>query len=200
MELRPQEIIVNWRFLSPNTHSVSVSFISDLPAVSHCPPPGPWRQGFAAGGGDIMARNPCPRHLVTLGEGCLPGHQLCRAWGKGRDVTGGAGYLCQSFCQPYLPKGHCAELGSRLGEGRERSLNYASSRGSRSLDTPGSPNSVSATRFSVCWWFPPGGCRGGVWAGGTPHPFHSSSQVLLPEMLEACGKATHYIVSHSLLF
>ena len=150
VELRPQGIIVNWRFLSPNTHSLSVSFISDLPAVSHCSPPGPWRQGFAGRGAeDIMARNPCPRHSVTLGVGCLPGHQLCRAWGKGRDVTGRGGYLCQSFCQPYLPKGHCAELGSRLGEGREWSLNYASSRGSHSSDTPGSPNSVSATRFSA---------------------------------------------------
>lgn len=126
--------------------------------------------------------SPWPSIMQSMGEG------------QGCDRRG---WISLSFCQPYLPKGHCAELGSRLGEGREWSLNYASFRRSRSLDTPGSPNSGSATRFSVCWWFPPGGCRGGVWAGSTPHPFHSSSQVLLPEMLEACGKATHYIVSHS---
>lgn len=44
-----------------------------------------------------MARRPEPRRSVSLGEGSyIPGHQLCRAWGKGRDVRGGGGYLRQS--------------------------------------------------------------------------------------------------------
>lgn len=45
-ELVPQGILVKERFLSPSTHPLSVSFISALPAVSHCPPAGPWRGGF----------------------------------------------------------------------------------------------------------------------------------------------------------
>lgn len=45
-KLGPQGILVKERFLSPSTHPLSLSFISALPAVSHCPPAGPWRRGF----------------------------------------------------------------------------------------------------------------------------------------------------------
>lgn len=44
---------------------------------------------------------------------------------------------------------YCAELCYKMGEGADWYLSYTSSRGRGSLDTPGGPNSVSATRFSA---------------------------------------------------
>lgn len=79
-KLKAPGILVKERFLSPR-HTLSVPFISDLPAVSHLLA-GPWRRALE---GDIMARSPVAEPPVPLGEETSPGHQLCRAWGKGWD-------------------------------------------------------------------------------------------------------------------
>lgn len=67
-----------------------------------------------------------------MGEGnCVPGHQLCRAWRKGREVTGVGGYL-------HHPVNHIYQAltaqNSTLGEGTEWSLNPTSARARGSLE------------------------------------------------------------------
>lgn len=71
-----------------------------------------------------------------------------------------SGWICQSFCQPYLSNAHCAELCFRSGMDTEWSVNYAK----EALDTLGGPKSASGTRFSVCWWY----CEGGEYLSPSP--------------------------------
>jgi len=67
-----------------------------------CPTAPQLGPGAEALEGDITARSPWPRHPVTRGEGsCLPGHQLCRVWGKGWDVTGAGGPVSHSVTHVY---------------------------------------------------------------------------------------------------
>lgn len=98
-QLRPQGILVKERFLSPE-HTLSLCPLSLTCQL--CPTAPQLGPGAEALEGDIMARSPWPRHSVPLGEGnCLPGHQLCRAWGKGWDVTGAGGSVSHSVNHIY---------------------------------------------------------------------------------------------------
>lgn len=121
-QLRPQGILVKERFLSPE-HTLSLCPLS-LTCQRVCPtaPAGPWRRGF---GGFTSWPEPLAQTLGPPGRGELsPWPSIMQSMGEGlgRD---GAGWICQSFCQPYLSNAHCAELCFRLGMGTEWSVNYA---------------------------------------------------------------------------